>query len=198
MESLTKTCCIGLLAALSLCSANAVAAPATPGPVAPSASETSGPEADLEIDPTAYALDGYSLHVGVNEHHWRLDLGAFALAVPEFVHGNSDFAVSFHGYGAKLQYFFGENHAGGFVGMDAGHIRMLAQRKGSDLATTDDSVSVGVHVGYRIDIFHGFYVKPWIGVSYGFGSEDVTLGGETLEAQPITVFPAIHLGYAFE
>ena len=36
--------------------------------------------------------------------------------VPEWVHGNKGFDVSYHGGGAKLQYFFSPKQRGAFVG----------------------------------------------------------------------------------
>jgi len=32
-------------------------------------------DGDVEVDPTAYALSGNSIHVGVGYQHLRLDLG---------------------------------------------------------------------------------------------------------------------------
>lgn len=43
--------------------------------------------ADAEIDPTAYALSGSSLHVGIAYRHLRVDLGTFGLVMPRAVHG---------------------------------------------------------------------------------------------------------------
>ncbi|MCB9587611.1 MAG: hypothetical protein H6718_19570 [Polyangiaceae bacterium] len=190
MKYARKVAVCGLFTRTLLSTANLLAAPLGEW-------DRSEPSGDVELDPTAYVLDGYSVHAGINQGHFRLDLGAFALAVPEFVHGNPDYHVAFHGYGAKFQYFFAEKHSGGFVGVDVGHSRLLAERKGTDLAETDDSVSLGLHAGYRLDLFAGFYLNAWIGVGYAVGAEDITLAGKTFEAQPLLVFPAIHLGYAF-
>jgi hypothetical protein len=152
---------------------------------------------DGEIDPTAYALEGYSLHLGVGYRRLRVDLGAFAIAIPEFVHGNDGFDASFDGFGAKAQYFVFEEQRGAFVGVDAGLSRMLVTRDGTDLAARQTQVSVGVNAGYRIALPAGFYATPWLGVSYGFGAHDVTLGGATFKSSRVTIFPAIHFGYSF-
>lgn len=37
--------------------------------------------ADFEVDPTAYILDGYSLHAGIGWKRVRVDLGAFAMSL---------------------------------------------------------------------------------------------------------------------
>src|SRR5688500_19215795 len=83
--------------------------------------------ADMEVDPTAYVLDGYSLHVGLGWKRLRVDLGAFALAVPAAIHGNDGFSAAFDGFGAKLQYFPLRPQRGLFVGGDAGAIRTLVR-----------------------------------------------------------------------
>ena len=152
---------------------------------------------DVELDPTAYALSGSSLHVGVACAHLRLDLGNYALALPQVLHGDDGFDVSFEGYGAKLQYFPDVAQRGVFFGVDGGLLRVLAQRQGTDLAARDDQLGLGVHVGYRIALPASFYVTPWLGVGYQFGARDVTLEDKTYAPSAISVFPAIHVGYQF-
>src|SRR5262249_42230115 len=128
---------------------------------------------DVEVDPTAYVLSGYSVHVGVGWTRLRVDLGAFAIAVPRFVHGNDGFSSSVDGLGVKLQYFpFAEEH-GGFVGVDAGFNRQLIRLDGTDLAAREEQLSLGAHVGWRFEIGPSFYATPWIGLSYGFNVHDV-------------------------
>jgi hypothetical protein len=150
--------------------------------------------ADVEVDPTAYVLDGYSLHAGLGSGSFRVDLGAYALALPEFVHGNRDFEASFNGYGAKFQYFPFVEQTGGFVGMDFGVIRSLVRLKSTKLADRQTSFGVGVNAGWRFDLVGGLYATPWLGVSRAFGIEKVELGGKTFESSPWVVFPAVHLG----
>lgn len=148
---------------------------------------------DAEVDPTAYVLDGNSIHVGIGYDRWRFDLGNFALDVPSFAH-DAGFDVSFDGYGAKLQLFPWEH--GAFVGVDTSVTRVAIERDG--MIAHETELQVGVHAGYRIDIAHGFYATPWLGVGYLFGAHDVVLAGATFHANPISVFPAVHLGYRFQ
>ncbi|MFO0658259.1 MAG: hypothetical protein U0165_00270 [Polyangiaceae bacterium] len=90
--STTSRALFASLAALSFL----VTTPATAAPTAtePSSTDTTAPartsefHADFEVDPTAYVLDGYSLHVGLGQGRFRLDLGAFAMKVPGAIHGN--------------------------------------------------------------------------------------------------------------
>jgi hypothetical protein len=153
--------------------------------------------ADVEIDPTAYALDGDSVHVGAGVGRFRADLGSFAERLPQFFHGNDGFDVSFSGFGVKLQAFLDDDQRGWFAGIDGGVLRILAQRQGSDLAARQHQVSAGVHLGYRFQLPHDFYVTPWIGVGYDFGAKDITLDSATYKPGAISVFPAVHLGYRF-
>lgn len=153
---------------------------------------------DLEIDPTAYALSGNSLHVGIGLGHLRVDLGCFAMALPQFVHGDDGFDVSFDGFGAKLQWFPRAEQTGFFAGVDGGVLRVLAERRGTDLAARDVVFGVGVHAGYRITLPASFYVTPWIGVGYNVGTDAIILDGKTYAPSAFTVFPAVHLGYRFE
>lgn len=126
--------------------------------------------ADVEVDPLAYALRGYSLHVGVGYRHLRADLGAFALELPTFVHGNGDFEASFNGFGIKAHYYPFAEQRRLFLGAD---VRL--EPRGAN------------HAGRRL-LCHGLD-----GVGYDFGAHDVTLGGATYERDRVIVFPTVHL-----
>ena len=155
---------------------------------------------DAEVDPTAYVLSGYSGHLGLGIDRFRLDLGGYAMAVPQFVHGNDGYDVRFDGLGAKLQYFVfaaPSEPKGLFVGVDGGVTRIHSTLRGTSLSETQALPGVGAHVGYRFALPLGFYATPWIGVGYAFGGHDVTMNGATFHASPVTVFPAVHLGYHF-
>jgi len=151
--------------------------------------------ADAEIDPTAYALSGNSLHVGLGYDRFRLDLGNFAIALPRFFTGNDGFDASFDGWGGKLQMFTSAEDRGFFVGIDGGLMRMLVQR--GTFAARENQPGLGVQIGYRFMITDHFYATPWIGVGYQFNADDITLDGATFKSTPISVYPAVHLGYQF-
>ncbi len=153
--------------------------------------------ADVELDPTAYALAGNSIHVGIGYRHLRVDLGNFGLAVPQWVHGNDDFDVSFTGYGAKLHYFLRDDQTGLYGGVGVSLARMHVKLAGSELAADDMQAATGVEVGYRIVLPHGFHVTPWLGVGAAWSNDDVMLGGKTFEPQRLQIFPAVHIGYRF-
>lgn len=152
---------------------------------------------DIEIDPIAFVLDGFSLHAGINRGRFRLDLGAFAMALPRAMHGNDAFSAGFDGFGAKLQYFVLEEQKGLFVGVGAGIIRARIQHEGTGLGERQTRVGLGPQVGWRFNLPAGFFVTPWVGVDYSFGAHDVTIEGDTFDGNPWTVFPTVHLGRRF-
>jgi hypothetical protein len=180
---------------VSLASATVLAAPESDENTPPRfARQSTAFHADIEVDPIAYVLGGYSLHAGLGSGPVRVDIGAFALDLPEFFHGNPDFDVSFNGYGAKLQYFPFAEQGAGFFGVDVGVARQLVQRKGSAEMNRLTWVGLGGHVGWRFDLVGGLYATPWLGVSRTFGNDAVTLQGKTFEPSPVVFFPAVHIG----
>jgi len=152
---------------------------------------------DVEVDPTAYVLNGYSLHVGLGLDRFRLDLGAYAIGMPEAFHGNEGFDASMHGFGAKLHWFAFDEQKGGFVGVGAGVGKTLVSLRDTHLATEVTSFSAGFEAGWRFDLGAGFYATPWVSLDYGFDAKDVQLGGETFATDEWSVFPAVHFGRRF-
>lgn len=152
--------------------------------------------ADVEIDPFAYALGGYSVHAGVGHRGFRLSLGAFALDLPSFLEPDEAFETAFNGFGIKIQYFPFSDQAGPFVGLDTNVAYQLIQSEASDAAARRRGVASGAALGWRF-LIEEFYFTPWLGVGYDFLAEDVELDGGTYEAQPVTPFATVHLGYRF-
>jgi len=185
---------VTLIALASACQLLGTAGPA--GAAAPAAcSSEQRFHADLELDPTAYVLDGFSLHAGLGWRRLRLDLGVFGLTVPEFVHRQRDFDVAFDGYGVKLQYFPFAEQRGAFVGIDGAYSRSTIRLEGSQLSAEDHQFALGANAGVRIDLVGDLYLTPWLGVAYAFGADDVTLDGKTFSGRPLIIFPALHLGF---
>lgn len=152
---------------------------------------------DLETDPTAFIFRGYSLHVGLGWNRVRLDLGVYAMDVPGFVESNASFESSFRGAGVKLQLFLLEEQKGLFVGVDAGLAHLRADLQGSAHHGSQNQLSTGVNAGWRFALPHGLYATPWLGVGYALDTEDMKIGEKTYRPNPLTIFPAVHLGYRF-
>ncbi len=157
----------------------------------------SGLRVDAEVDPSGYALGGYSLHLGVGFRRVRADLGMYAMKFPEFLGSNDDFDLFMDGFGLKLQYFLQHEARGAFVGIDGSVAHALAQLKGTSMAKRQTLAGVGVDFGYRISLPAHFYITPWLGLGYEINADDVMLAGKTLHVSRLTVFPAVHLGYRF-
>lgn len=186
-------------AVLLLAASTTASAETATSATAPSATAAGGPtfHLDVEVDPTAYVLNGYSLHVGLGLDRFRLDLGAYAIGMPEAFHGNKGFDASMHGFGAKLHWFPFDEQKGGFVGVGAGIGKTLVSLRDTDLATERSSFSAGAEAGWRFDLGAGFYATPWVSLDYGFDAKDVQLGGETFATDKWSVFPAVHFGRRF-
>lgn len=164
------------------------------------AAPTPSVHVDAEVDPTAYALSGYSVHLGLGHGRTRLDLGAFAMAVPQFIHGTEGLGVRFDGFGAKLHHFVfaaPNEQRGLFVGIDGGLNRVRVENTATGETASANQIGFGAHVGYRIELPFRLYATPWVGVSYAINARDLSAGGATLKATPWTIFPAVHLGYRF-
>lgn len=181
---------------LLITSLTAIAAPAlADGPDAEISS--SGPAMDIELDPIAYALSGYSLHAGMSWDRFRLDLGAFALAVPEALHGTEGIDVYGGGFGAKLDYYPLSKLPGLFVGTQLSRVRETVTARDSGEAATASHVTVGARVGYRIDVAAGFYALPWVGVDVSLTDRAQSVSGTDYEPGRLLFFPTIHIGRSF-
>jgi hypothetical protein len=167
--------------------------------VAPSGDrrERSAFHLDLEADPTAFVLRGYSLHAGLGVRHFRLDLGGYAMDVPAFADSNRGFDASFRGAGAKLQLFLFGEEEGGFVGIDGSVNELHVETQGTRHSQSQLQVDAGVNFGWRFALPFGFYVTPWLGISHSLNARDLTVDGNSYHPSAFTFFPAIHLGYRF-
>ncbi|MET0284989.1 MAG: hypothetical protein ABW352_10975 [Polyangiales bacterium] len=153
--------------------------------------------ADAEVDPAAYILRGYSVHFGLGYRMLRLDVGAFGIELPEFLHGNQGFDASSHGFGLKLQYFPFADQRGFFVGVDSVIGTLTVEREHTDLARSERQRSLGAHLGYRFTLPQRFYITLWGGLGYEFRARDIRLGDRVYDASPLAPFAAVHLGYRF-
>lgn len=168
----------------------------TPTAAAQAPSAPSAPWLDIEVDPLAFAANGYSVHGGVRVGHLRVDVGAFGMAVPDFLLGSDDFDVRFGGFGVKLDYHFNQDVGGPFFGIAASRASNAVVHSATDAHTEQFVHELSVRVGYEFDLLAGIYVAPWISVGHMFGSDAVTVAGDTLDGQPaVTLFPTVHVGY---
>lgn len=154
-------------------------------------------QTEVEVDPFAYALNGYSLHVARVIGSTRLNVGVFGADLPRAFHGNDGWSVSMRGAGVKWDYV-GRDPDGLFVGLDGGYMRNRYTRDALGRAAERGVVGLGVRGGYRLPIGRsGLYLAPWVGVSYNFGGDEVELEGERFDRKPVEVFPTVHIGWRF-
>jgi hypothetical protein len=156
---------------------------------------------EIEIDPVAYLLNGYSFHAIYNHNHFRFDTGIFGLEQPDALSGNKNYKAMSSGLGLKVNYLFRAGnsfYAGADIGL--GKTKITADATGA--SDTNHDVNAGVHVGYRVFVFgkkesflKGFYLTPWVGISYNHFYDKAKF--EDYKEDKIGYFATFHVGYRF-
>jgi hypothetical protein len=154
---------------------------------------------DAEADPTAYALKGFSAHVGhpIFGGRFRLQFGTFGAETPEWIHSNSGFTENSRGVTLKCDYFPLHRSGGLFFGTDSNYARVRYELSQTHERTYRNLVGFGPRVGYRFNLGTHLYVSPWISVDYQFNAKDVTISRKIFHESRCSVFPAVHLGWRF-
>lgn len=156
-------------------------------------------EFDIEADPIAYILRGYSVHGGlILNDRFRFDLGAFGAEIPEFFHGTPDVDISVPwGIGIKADYLF-QGYEGAFIGLESNVSEVTYSSQISTNKAHQTDWNSGVRGGYRFVIGTHFSVIPWIGVGRSLNSPTpAILDGKDVSLSPWTFFPTVHLGWKF-
>jgi len=149
------------------------------------------------VDPFAYALNGFSLHLAKVQGSVRVNVGTFGVDVPIAIHGNEGWDERMRGVGVKVDYL-GSPVDGFFAGLEGGYMRTRYLRAAGGDAEVRGVVGMGVRGGYRLSLGgSGLYVAPWVGVGYNFDGDDVIVSGEGFERRTVTVFPTVHIGWRF-
>ncbi|MBK9415441.1 MAG: hypothetical protein IPN61_18820 [Bacteroidetes bacterium] len=156
---------------------------------------------EIEVDPIAYMLHGYSVHGIYNHDHLRFDLGFFGIEQPASITGNKNFTTMSTGFGVKANYMIGKVD-GFYLGLDAGSIANKVTEKESKRVDTGHTLSIGGHAGYRFFIFknvksswNGLYLTPWAGLSYNHIYDKVKL--LNYKEGSLGYFATFHIGYRF-
>lgn len=157
---------------------------------------------ELEADPVAYALNGFSVHAVRVQDRMRFDLGVFGLQVPESFNANKGFEVYSRGAGLKVNYLLNSKETW-FAGAGFGYLNNTIRQRESSLTQVQHTIGTGVHVGYRIYLFRNFnygkiYLTPWISMDYNKALKPVQFNGETYKTVPLSFFPTVHIGYRFK
>ncbi|MCB0494207.1 MAG: hypothetical protein KDC93_17510 [Cyclobacteriaceae bacterium] len=158
---------------------------------------------ELEIDPIAYGLQGYSMHGIYVNRRIRTDIGVFGIKQPEGYGGNKGFQVMTHGIGLKLNYLLNEKETW-FGGIGTGYAVNSIERKETNETHAQKVVSVGFHLGYRWFAFKSkdsawknLYLAPWCSVDYNSPLRKINFNDAAYKQQTLSFFPTVHVGYKF-
>lgn len=152
---------------------------------------------DVEVDPIAYIAEGHSLHLGFRTSWLRFDLGSFSIVIPEFVHRQRGFEDQARGYGAKLDVYLLEPSSGPFIGAEGGWLEQEIIHLEQSQRAVVSSFMGGVRVGWELPVGARFYVRPWVGINYRFGNDELNVAEATFEQAALGFFPTVHVGYVF-
>jgi hypothetical protein len=167
-----------------------------------SISKSNAQKFDIEVDPIAYALSGFSVHVEYPiAENQRIDFGVYGLEVPEFFHNQKNWNQNIWGFGFKWDYFLSGKMEGFFVGIGADYSESKCSLSQSDKVVFKSFYATGVNTGYKFNLFSdnkgGLYIKPWIGFDYTFGDKESKINNSVFEHQSLRIFPTVHLGWSF-
>lgn len=157
---------------------------------------------EIEADPIAYILNGYSFHVGYTLGHVRFDAGVFGIKQPKFAMENNRFSVRSSGFGIKADYLFRASK-GFFLGLQSDYGTDKIGLKGSPIKQESESLMLGVRTGYRFmfgkkeNRYKGLYLVPWVALINTLDPAVVTQNDQRYEQKKWSVFPTVHLGYRF-
>lgn len=156
---------------------------------------------EIEIDPIAYVLNGYSIHGIYNHNHFRFDLGYYGIETPGKLTGNDGYNIRSTGFGLKANYMIRKVN-GFYTGIDLGYGETVATSNESKLKDTGHNLSLGAHLGYRIFLFphqknalNGLYLTPWAGISYNHTFDKIKFSD--YKDSKLGYFATFHIGYRF-
>ena len=161
---------------------------------------------DVEVDPLAYLLQGYSVHVGFRTQQLRFDLGAFAVTYPGALAANPELDGRAHGAGLKLDWRFAQQPQlsgdwatefwrGAFVGISASYAWLLVTDPASRASVSQFQVHPSARAGWDIPISAGFYLAPWLSLGPVLGPQRVRVAEKRWEVSRLETFATIHLGW---
>lgn len=154
---------------------------------------------EVEADPTAYALKGFSAHVGhpIFAGKAHIQLGTFGAETPEWIHGNSGFTENSRGATFKFDLFLQRPRSGLFIGVDSNEARVRYALDSTGERAYRNLFGLGPRIGYRFNLRDHLYISPWVAVDYQFNARDVVISGKTFHESAYSVFPAVHIGWSF-
>ncbi len=158
---------------------------------------------EIETDPIAFALKGYSLH-GIYKHNrLRIDLGVFGITQPEGFTGTKGYEIKTKGVGMKVNFLLNRQQTF-FAGIGSGFSKNKIIQKATGEQKQQQIVSAGVHFGYRWFLlknkgggWKNLYLAPWVSVDRNFETKKPVFSAGSYQQQAWTFFPTVHIGYSF-
>ena len=157
---------------------------------------------EVEADPLAYVLNGYSVHVGITYGKFRSSIGTFGIKQPSFQLDNEAFSVYSSGFDLKTDYLFGKTK-GFHAGLQLTYGKDKIGLKGSADKENLWGLNIGARGGYRFmfgkaeNKYRGFYINPWAALIYSANAKTINRGAEAYKQSSVSIFPAVHVGWRF-
>ncbi len=157
----------------------------------------------LEADPLAYINKGYSIHPGYENWGLRFDLTFVKVDFPEsfekqfYKTAKFDLITKIHGI--KIDYIGKRKNwtKGAFVGVDINRQKLQFTHRTTLSAKNLSAYYAGLRVGYKINIYKGFYITPWTAYWYNFGHlQTYQVNNDKVSTNKTDWILTIHLGYA--
>ncbi|MFN3640339.1 MAG: hypothetical protein ACK4UK_05415 [Flavobacterium sp.] len=167
---------------------------------------------DVELDPLAYLLKGYSVHLGLNKGISRWNLGFVGFEYPEDYNDNTGITARTNGISLKWDYI-NPKLKGFYFGpqSDLSQLKLTSIDDNTQSKTLNQA-TLGLRAGYRLmfgskkgdmkNMFKepaqkGFYLNIWAAYIFNPTAEDVNLGDEVYKIPSQVFFPTVHLGWKF-
>ena len=158
---------------------------------------------EIETDPLAYILHGYSLHIGGAYLDFKSSVGIYGIETPKFFLQNDAFSVYTSGFDFKTDYLFGDIK-GFYTGFQLNYAKDRIELK-SGQGEKDElrSLNIGVRTGYRFmfgkkeNQYKGFYLTPWAALLYNPSASTVQQGTQEYRQASWIPFLTFHAGWRF-
>ncbi|MCF6259108.1 MAG: hypothetical protein L3J98_02945 [Gammaproteobacteria bacterium] len=103
-------------------------------------------------------------------------------------------------YEIEFDYFFGEKRnefRGLWVALGAGYTKQSIESKTTNITESIDLIAMHTGVGYAINLYKGFYINPWLGITLHLNSREVNVGSEVWKPNVIDPVLGVKIGYSF-
>ena len=160
------------------------------------------PSLEMEVDPLAYLLNGYSLHTAVTYSAFRSSIGIYGIKTPGFLLPNDAFLVYTSGVDLKTDYFF-RDLKGFYTGLQLTYSKDRVGLKESNYREDLWGLNIGIRTGYRFmfgkreNQYKGLYLTPWIALMYNPSAKTVQHRNQQYQQASWVPFPTIHIGWRF-